>query len=350
MFEASLGEMYALAAVAGWVMSALMFESAGRRIGSVPVNVIRLLMAVALLSAINLVRGMTPWPSGITAAEFLWLLASGFVGFFLGDLLLFRSYLIIGSRLAMLVMSLSPPLSALLDRIVFGVRLTGWDYTGIALTMAGVALAVTTPHGDEGTAPTTNALATAAPETDTPTTDTPAESVESAALSKPAAARSAAAQSSTAQSAAAPETARWIGFLLAFGGAAGQSGGMILGKLGMASHDALAATFIRTLGGMAGFIPLVLITGALGRVLGGMRDGRAMGRMSIGAVAGPVLGVSAVLMAMRYSPAGVVSAITAIVPVVIILPSVLFLGDRARLREIVGAFIAVAGVMVLILT
>ena len=310
MFEASIGEMYALAAVVGWVMSALMFESAGRRIGSVPVNIIRLLMAVLMLSVINLVRGMTPWPAAVTSAEFLWLLASGFVGFFLGDLLLFRSYLIIGSRLAMLVMSLSPPLSALLDRIVFGVRLSGWDFAGIALTMAGVALAVTTPRGNDSAGKTA---------------DSPS-------------------------AAAAPSTARWIGFLLAFGGAAGQSGGMILGKLGMATHDALGATFIRTLGGMAGFIPLVLITGAMGRVMGGIRDGRAMGRMSIGAVAGPVLGVSAVLMAMRYSPAGVVSAITAIVPVVIILPSVLLLGDRARLREIIGAFIAVAGVIVLILT
>ncbi len=315
MFEASLGEMFALAAVVGWVISALAFESSGKRIGSVPVNIIRLFMAVIMLILINLFRGMTPWPAGVSAPEFLWLLASGFVGFFLGDLLLFRSYLIIGSRMAMLMMSLSPPLSALLDRAVFGVKLVSWDYAGILLTMIGVAIAVTTPK--EKPEPAVNQVRSKDP------------LFRQNQRSSPA---------------------RWIGFLLAFGGAAGQSGGMILGKLGMADHDALSATFIRTLGGMAGFIPLIIITGAIGRVLSGLKDRRAMSQMSIGAIAGPVLGVSAVLMAMRYSPAGVVSAITAIVPVVIILPSVLFLGDKARAREILGAVIAVAGVVVLILT
>ena len=137
---------------------------------------------------------------------------------------------------------------------------------------------------------------------------------------------------------------------MAFGGAAGQSGGMILGKLGMAAYDPLAATFIRTIGGMAGFIPFILITGATGRVLQGFKDSGALTRMSLGAIAGPVLGVSAILLAMRYSPAGVVSAITAVVPVVIILPSVIFLKDRVRPREVFGAVLAVAGVVVLIIT
>jgi drug/metabolite transporter (DMT)-like permease len=143
MLENSLGEIIALGAVAGWTISALAFESAGRRIGSVPVNLIRLLMAALMLAVIGVVRGFTPWPAGILLSDTLWLLASGFVGFFLGDLLLFRSYLIIGARLAMLVMSLSPPISALLDRLVFGTRLAAWDGAGMLLTMAGVGLAVT---------------------------------------------------------------------------------------------------------------------------------------------------------------------------------------------------------------
>jgi drug/metabolite transporter (DMT)-like permease len=145
-------------------------------------------------------------------------------------------------------------------------------------------------------------------------------------------------------------TARWLGLLLAFGGAAGQSGGMILAKLGMANFDPLGATFVRAVGGLGGFIPLVLLTGASGRVIRGLSDGRAMLRMSMGAVAGPVLGVSAVLLAMRYSPAGVVSAITAIVPVTIILPSMIFLKEKVKVREVLGALIAVSGVIYLIFT
>ncbi|MDF1567893.1 MAG: DMT family transporter [Spirochaetaceae bacterium] len=340
MLENSLGEIIALGAVAGWTISALAFESAGRRIGSVPVNLIRLLMAALMLAVIGIVRGFTPWPAGILLSDTLWLLASGFVGFFLGDLLLFRSYLIIGARLAMLVMSLSPPISALLDRLVFGTRLAMWDGAGMLLTMAGVGLAVTAKRPRPG--------AMAAAEVEAAGNDpSMREAIEPASVGgdvggNPKAARSTAARGHN--------TARWLGFLLAFGGAAGQSGGMILGKLGMAGHDVLAATFVRTLGGMAGFIPMILLTGAAGRVLRGFRDGGAMTRMSIGALAGPVLGVSAILAAMHYSPAGVVSAITAIVPIVIILPSVVFLKDKANAREILGALLAVLGVLVLIVT
>ena len=304
MFDHSIGELISLAAVLGWTISALVFESAGKRIGSVPVNIIRLMMAALIISLINILRGTTPWPQGIGMTDTLWLLASGFVGFFLGDLLLFRSYLIIGSRMAMLMMSLSPPISALLDRIVFGTRLAAGDGTGMALTMAGVALAVS----GKGRI----------------------KSADKTAVSS--------------------RNARWIGLLLAFGGAAGQSGGMILGKLGMTGHDPLGSTFIRTFGGMAGFIPLILVTGALGRVIKGIEDKPAMLRLGIGAVAGPVLGVSAILLAMRYSPAGVVSAITAIVPITIIIPSIIFLKDKVTLREVLGAVVAVAGVVVLIVT
>lgn len=311
MFTRSLGEIIALGAVAGWTVSAIAFEAAAKRIGSVPVNTIRMVIAALLLMLINAVRGLPPWPTAITGAEFMWLIASGFVGFFIGDLLLFRAYLIIGSRMAMLIMSLSPPVSALLDRLVFGVRLTRWDAAGMLLTMAGVALALSGNH--------------------------------------PARHEARIAFVHKARRTPAGIT-RSVGVLLAFGGALGQSGGMILAKLGMSGHDALSATFVRALGGIAGFVAMVLITGAAKRVRAGLRDAPAMLRLSLGAVAGPVLGVGSILAAMNHSPAGVVSAIIAIIPVVIILPSVLLLNDSVRIREVFGAVVAVAGVIVLIVT
>ena len=321
MFTRALGEIIALGAVAGWTVSALAFETAAKRIGSVPVNIIRMVMAALILILINALRGLPPWPAGITAADFMWLIASGFVGFFIGDLLLFRSYLIIGSRMAMLIMSLSPPVSALLDRLVFGTLLTPWDAAGMILTMAGVALALS------GTLP--------GPPPEKHPEEKPGE--------KPA--------DGEPRGGPVRETRPVpAGVLLAFGGALGQSGGMILAKLGMRGIDAMSATFIRTLGGIAGFLALVLLTGAAARIMAGLRNTPAMLRISIGALAGPVLGVSAVLAAMNHSPAGVVSAIIAVIPVVIILPSIHLLKDKVRTREVLGAAIAVTGVIVLIVT
>ena len=320
MFTRALGEIIALGAVAGWTVSALAFETAAKRIGSVPVNIIRMVMAALILILINALRGLPPWPAGITAADFMWLIASGFVGFFIGDLLLFRSYLIIGSRMAMLIMSLSPPVSALLDRLVFGTLLTPWDAAGMILTMAGVALALSgTLPGRPGKPPVR------------PPSENPADGETRGFPVR--------------ETRPVP-----AGVLLAFGGALGQSGGMILAKLGMRGIDAMSATFIRTLGGIAGFLALVLLTGAAARIRAGLRSTPAMLRISIGAIAGPVLGVSAVLAAMNHSPAGVVSTIIAVVPVVIILPSIHLLKDKVRTREILGAAIAVTGVIVLIVT
>ena len=321
MFTRALGEIIALGAVAGWTVSALAFETAAKRIGSVPVNIIRMVMAALILILINALRGLPPWPAGITAADFMWLIASGFVGFFIGDLLLFRSYLIIGSRMAMLIMSLSPPVSALLDRLVFGTLLTPWDAAGMILTMAGVALALS------GTLPG----------------PPPEKHPEEKPGKKPA--------DGEPRGGPVRETRPVpAGVLLAFGGALGQSGGMILAKLGMRGIDAMSATFIRTLGGIAGFLALVLLTGAAARIRAGLRNTPAMLRISIGALAGPVLGVSAVLAAMNHSPAGVVSAIIAVIPVVIILPSIHLLKDKVRTREVLGAAVAVTGVIVLIVT
>ena len=42
---------------------------------------------------------------------------------------------------------------------------------------------------------------------------------------------------------------------------------------------------------------------------------------------------------------GIASTLMAIVPVLIIAPSVLFMGQRVTLREIIGAVISVAGVV-----
>ena len=339
MFTRALGEIIALGAVAGWTVSALAFETAAKRIGSVPVNTIRMVMAALILILINALRGLPPWPAGITAADFMWLIASGFVGFFIGDLLLFRSYLIIGSRMAMLIMSLSPPVSALLDRLVFGTLLTPWDAAGMILTMIGVALALsgTLPGRPTGKPPSENP----GPPPEKHPEEKPGE--------KPADGEPR--EFPVCETRPVPAgILRSAGVLLAFGGALGQSGGMILAKLGMRGIDAMSATFIRSLGGIAGFLALVLLTGAAARIRAGLRSTPAMLRISIGALAGPVLGVSAVLAAMNHSPAGVVSAIIAVIPVVIILPSIHLLKDKVRTREILGAAIAVTGVIVLIVT
>ena len=71
--------------------------------------------------------------------------------------------------------------------------------------------------------------------------------------------------------------------------------------------------------------------------------------MGIGAVFGPFLGVSLGLFAAQHTSAGIASTIMALVPVLIIVPSVIVFKEKVTVREVAGALIAVTGVALLFL-
>ena len=74
-----------------------------------------------------------------------------------------------------------------------------------------------------------------------------------------------------------------------------------------------------------------------------------MRSMTLGAFFGPFLGVSFSLLAVRHTATGIAATIMAIVPVLIIAPSVILFREKVTIREITGAVVAVAGVAALFL-
>ncbi|MEI8272802.1 MAG: EamA family transporter, partial [Paludibacter sp.] len=66
-------------------MSALFFEKAGHKIGSLSVNFIRLLFAIGFLGITTFVSRGIFFPTDATSYQWFWLGLSGFIGFFLGD-------------------------------------------------------------------------------------------------------------------------------------------------------------------------------------------------------------------------------------------------------------------------
>ena len=108
------GEIAALLTAVCWTICALFFEKAGRKVGSLSVNIIRIFLAIIFLGATTLItRGMF-FPVDATMHNWFWLGISGVIGFFLGDLFLFKSYTMIGSRTSQLVMSLAPMFTAII--------------------------------------------------------------------------------------------------------------------------------------------------------------------------------------------------------------------------------------------
>ena len=296
--ESYYGELAALATAFFWTVTALSFEVAGKRVGTLSLNLIRLVMGLSFLTLFLTVTRGAPVPSGATAHNWLWLSISGVIGFTLGDLLLFKGFILIGSRISMLIMALVPPITALIGWIVMGETLTPVNMLGMALVVGGISTVVLERSPDGG----------------------------QVAFSRPL-----------------------RGVLAAAGGAVGQSVGLVLSKYGMRGYDAFAATQVRIIAGTAGFLVVVTAMGFWRNIGKALRDGKAMGTMSLGAFFGPFLGVSFSLLAVKYTTTGVAATLMAFVPVLIIAPSAVLFKEKVTMREIFGAVVAVAGVAVLFL-
>ena len=141
------GESAALLTSACWALNSVCFTLAGRRVGSASVNLVRLLMAWALLAILQLALFGSLFPIHAGSARIGWLGASGLIGFALGDAVLFEAFLLIGARLSMLLMTLSPLFSALMAWIWLKQDLGPLKLLAMAATLAGIAWVV---WGDDG--------------------------------------------------------------------------------------------------------------------------------------------------------------------------------------------------------
>lgn len=343
MLVERIGELAALGTALCWTVTALSFESAGKRIGALTVNVIRLGMASVFFALYGwLVRGLVV-PLDAGAAAWGWLALSGLVGFVIGDLFLFQAFVDIGARMSMLIYSSVPVLTTVLGLLVLDEQPGPRAIAGMALTVFGIALVVLKrPALDEqpaGGGPEPHATLAGAPDL---------------AVSDGAATNDdAVIHAGTGTNAgAAVEAARLHlrGALFAFGGALGQAGGLILSRVGAGvTLDPFAATQIRAFAGLLGFAVLFTVLRRWRRVGTALKNRPAMGRVATGALFGPFLGVSLGLFAAQNTSAGIASTIMALVPVLIIVPAVLVFREKVRPREVAGAVVAVVGVGLLFL-
>ncbi len=296
LLTAHAGEMAALGTALCWAATATSFEIAGRRIGSMVVNLLRLCLAMGFLSAYGaVVRGMV-MPTDATTHQWLWLGLSGVVGLTIGDMLLFRAFVLIGARLSILVMSTVPIFATVISWIFLGEQLSPIDCAGVLLTVGGVTWVV----------------------------------LERQASEEPAAGR-----------------VRAVGVVLALGGALGQAAGLVLSKHGMGDYDPFAATWIRCLAGIAGLLVVFAASGWWGRLVAAFQDRRGLVFTGLGSFFGPFLGVSLSLAAVQLTQVGVASTLMALVPI-LMLPIAAVRGtERITLRAVIGTVVAVGGAALL---
>lgn len=292
-FTSYTGELAALAVAFFWTITALAFEGATKRIGSLAVNITRLVFALVFLSIFSWIyRGML-LPTDATTHAWIWLGLSGLVGFVFGDYFLFHSYRLIGSRIAMLIMTFVPPVTALLGWLILGEKMTLQHLLGMTLTVSGIAMTIfSKPNGKR------------------------------IQLKYPL-----------------------IGLVYAFFGVLGQAGGLVLSKYGMQDYSPFASTQIRIIVAALGFGIIIAFTGKAKSILQSLKNKKAFVGITIGSIFGPFLGVSFSLIAIQHTTTGIASTIMAIVPILIIPPAAMLFKQKVSLLDYIGATISVGGVV-----
>lgn len=290
-----MGEAAALGAAVCWTVTAMVFESAGKKVGSLQVNLIRLVIAFFFLSIFSFYVNGAFFPSDIDSMSWIYLLLSGLVGFVIGDLLLFQALVVLGSRISMLMMTTAPVFTAVLGWMILGENLSIQAVAGMTVTIAGVVFVISGKRAKESRLVTKT------------------------------------------------------GILLAIGGAFGQAAGLILSKIGMKEYSAVSSTQIRVIAGMIGFSIIFTILKRWNLIFDALRHVPAMKRISTGAFFGPFMGVTFSLLAVQHTQAGIAATLMSITPVLIIAPSMIIFKEKITFREIAGAFIAFSGVAMMFL-
>ena len=321
-----IGETIALGVAVSWTATALFAEVASKRMGSLPLNTLRMTMSLMLLAVTLWLLMGEPWPRYADGPTWLWLALSGVVGYVIGDYCLMQGYIYIGSRFGQLFMTLSAPTAALTGRLLLGEHMRPLAIVGMVVTLSGIALSILSKHND-------NKI-----------------SIFNLQFS----------------------ISRRGVFFAAMAGIC-QGFGLVLSKMGLEHYDhamvvagadpmtapegallpvplqfsvPFAATMIRASIGLVGFFALLVVFNRdwkqkLGHAA---RDRKAMWCLLGATVFGPFVGVSASLLATQYTSTGIAQTLFALTPVLIIAPAAWLFHQRVTLREILGAVVSVAGV------
>jgi drug/metabolite transporter (DMT)-like permease len=267
-------------------------------------NLVRLLLAAAVLGGFAHV-----WGFGLGGPALWWLVVSGCVGFGIGDLALFQAYPRIGSRRTMvLVQCLAAPIAAATEWAWLGTAPGGWQVVCGVVILAGVGIALL-----------------------------------------------------PGKRAAGPVNGLLVGTLFGLLAALCQAWGAVLSRKAYAVSAAedfviagvtggVNAAYQRLLGGILVSLVFVVCLRTLRKPPLGQAPAnwrRAWPLVIVNGMSGPALGVTCYQWALSTAPTAIVLPIVATTPLVVMPFAHLLEGDRISARAVLGALLAVGGVIAL---
>ncbi|NDJ79299.1 MAG: DMT family transporter [Chloroflexi bacterium] len=298
------GEFAGLATSFFWSFTSIFFTLSGRQVGSQVVNRTRLLLALGMVSLLHLVLQGKLLPVDAELSRWGWMGLSGLIGFVIGDAFLFQAFVMIGPRLAMLLMALNPVMGAIMAWALLNETLEGLEMLGIALAVSGVAWVVSERQkGESGSLPDVS------------------------------------------------PRYYLIGVLFGLGGALGQASGLIASKQGLVDNfPALSGNLMRL---SVSTVTIWLIALATRQVRANFQalgeHPQAVRFILGGAIAGPFIGVWFSLIAVQNAKVGVASTLMSLTPVILLPLSRIIFKEHITSRAIMGTIVAVTGTTILFL-
>lgn len=289
-----LGELSALLTAVMWSGSSMAFTAAAVRIGSVQLNINRMILAAVFLFATILIFNLD---YHLTQYQIIYLSLSGLVGLLFGDSFLFKAFQLIGARLSMLLMALAPAMTAVLAYFFLGETIKLLGIIGMIITLGGIALVVL-------------------------------DRKDSSHKHSP------------------------LGIFYGILGAAGQAAGLILAKIAFESGEVnkMVATFYRIGASIIIMLPfLLLIRKYKNPVKLYKGNSKAFTATLLGTVFGPYLGITFSLIAIANTKVGIAATLMSTMPILMLPLVKYFYKEKLSWKAITGAFIAVAGIAILFL-
>lgn len=308
--SAHLGELAALATALLFSFSSTLLTLAGRRVGSMALNRLRLILAVIWLMLAHAMLHI-PLPLQASRERWFWLGLSGIAGLVLGDLFLFQAFIWIGPRLSMLLMALAPALAGLMAWVFLGEALLLRQIIGMLLTLAGIGWVILERNHPA----------------------TPASIARAQGLHPQQ-----------------PRQYLW-GLLCGLGAAAGQASGLVLAKPGVAGgYPALSATLIRMLvAAMTLWLYTLIRREARQTVQAIANQPRALWLTLAGSFFGPFLGVTLSIFAIQHTAVGIASTISTLTPIFLLPIGYCVFKERFGWQAVFGTVLAMVGVALLFL-
>ncbi|NPA90893.1 MAG: DMT family transporter [Chloroflexi bacterium] len=291
------GELAALGASVCFTFGPTFFTLAGRELGGITVNRMRLLLGTLYLVLFHWLYYGTPFPPGPKEA-LGYLLLSGAVGMGLGDAFMLSAFVCLGPRMTLLILNLSPVLATVAAWVLFQEHLSLEQLMAIGLVLGGVSWVVLErgEANEEGERPLRY----------------PIRGIIYAVI------------------AAVVGT---IGTLLAKQGL----------RLGL---PPISGSMVRLFGGMLVTWVWTTLSGqfwATWRAF--LSRPRAFLFTALGVLIGPVLGMTLMLVAMNLVPLGIATTLASLAPVLILPIGRWIFKERISGQAIVGTLLATAGVI-----